>query len=232
MTARRVASRELILGLTSAGQVLRFIGGVFGKDRVNGSSPFGNGSDSIASVGHLSEAAASLIAGASSLLEQRNVYAASALNRQLVEVEYLAWAFSEDLEEAANWLRSTRDERMSRWQLRHLRNRSEGKFRGSDYSEHCEMGGHPSPMGLKVLLSSEVIPFIAEVTLSETVNHGSSTWDYLKSAIEKICRDAGQDYGAVIRVDQEDAITNALAAWQAVDWVGPIWRAIQDDDSE
>ena len=232
MAARRFVCRELIQGLTSAAQVLKFVGGVFGEDRVNGSSPFGNGSDSIASVGRLSDAAASLIGGASSLLDQHNVYAASALNRQLVEVEYLAWAFSEDLEEAASWLRSTRDERMSRWQPKHLRRRAEGRFRATDYSEHCEMGGHPSPAGLRVLLSSEPTPMIVEVTLRETVHHGSSTWDYLKSAIGNICHDVGQDFCTFIPADQDDAITNALAAWQAVDRVGPIWRSIQDDDSK
>lgn len=43
--------------------------------------------------------------------------------RQLVEVEYLTWAFAEDEDEAMRWMRSTKEERMRFWQPRHIRAR-------------------------------------------------------------------------------------------------------------
>jgi hypothetical protein len=128
------------------------LGNIIGPGRVDGSSPFGNGDDSLVSLGYLCETAASLIVGAMQLLDDANCYAGAALNRQLVEVEYLAWAFGEDQEEAALWLRSSRDDRLQRWQPRHLRQRSQGRFRGADYAQHCELGGHPTPQGVRALI--------------------------------------------------------------------------------
>lgn len=103
----------------------------------------------------LCQTAASLVAGATSLLAAGNSYAASALNRQLVEVEYLAWTFGEDEEEARSWLRSNKQERLQRWHPRHRRERSAGRFRGSDYDEHCEYGSHPTPDGCRTLLTAD-----------------------------------------------------------------------------
>lgn len=101
--------------------------------------------------------AAALVNGATSLIADGNLYAAAALNRQLVEIEYLAWAFENDLEEVGYWHRSTEDERRKRWQPRHLRQRSRGQFRGKDYALHCEFGGHPTPEGMRNLLYGDPV---------------------------------------------------------------------------
>jgi|SRR5581483_1204959 len=85
------------------------------------------------------------------LLEQDNLYGAAALLRQLVEAEYLAWAFAEDRVEAAAWLRSTNEKRREMWQPKHLRERSGGRFRAIDYAHHCECGGHPTPSAKRLL---------------------------------------------------------------------------------
>jgi hypothetical protein len=95
--------------------------------------------------------AGELSSGVIALLDQGNRYGAAALLRQLVEVEYLTWAFAEDEEEAMNWIRSTKEERMRFWQPRHIRNRAGGRFRRIDYALHCESGGHPSPEGIRLL---------------------------------------------------------------------------------
>ncbi|MBD1847619.1 hypothetical protein H6F89_30325 [Cyanobacteria bacterium FACHB-63] len=55
---------------------------------------------------------AALISGANKLFETGNTYAAAALVRQLVEVEYLAWAFEDDKQEAEKWIDSEKEERM------------------------------------------------------------------------------------------------------------------------
>ena len=107
--ARRAVCRALTDGFDTAGAQLRTIGNIFGTGRINGTSPFGNGDDSQVAVGDLCQTAAALIGGAVDLLDRENSYAAGALIRQLVEVEYLMWAFAEDHEEAATWLRSNRE---------------------------------------------------------------------------------------------------------------------------
>ena len=137
MAARRALCQSLVIAFEVAGQSLRLGGHVIGAERVDGSSPFGNGDDGTVALGYISCTCASLISGATYLLERGNCYAASALNRQLVELEYLSWAFAEDHDEAANWLRSDRTERMRRWQPGQLRQRSNGQFRGSDYTDHA-----------------------------------------------------------------------------------------------
>ena len=68
-------------------------------------------------------------------------YAAAALVRQLVEVEYLAWAFDARDSDAERWLRSTAEERRDFFAPAKLRKAAQGKFRGKDYGHHCEMGG-------------------------------------------------------------------------------------------
>ena len=111
----------------------------------------------------------------------------SALNRQLVEVEYLSWAFAEDQSEAASWLRSSREERLQFWQPRHVRSRSAGRFRSTDYASHCDLGGHPTPEGARALIGAERNQdTIIEVLFLETATHGISAWDYLVCAVGEL----------------------------------------------
>jgi hypothetical protein len=134
ISARRAVCRKLVTAFNQSGTSLRTVGNLTGPQRVDGSSPFDNGDDGLVALGYLSETAASLISGAVELFDDGNLYACAALNRQLVEVEYLAWAFAEDQDEATSWLRSSREARINRWQPRHLRQRSKGRFRASDYA--------------------------------------------------------------------------------------------------
>jgi len=138
--SRERACEVLMEAFGDAGQVLSVGGYLFGPDRAAGVSPFRYGSDATVALGTVCRIASELIEGASGLLRADNLYAASALLRQIVEVEYLTWAFSEDEEEAAAWLRSNHEERMRLWQPRHIPDRSGGRFRGTDYREHCVRG--------------------------------------------------------------------------------------------
>lgn len=124
---------------------------MIGSDRVTGSSPFGYGTDAAVGLSIVVQVAGELTGGALLLLGNQNEYGAVALLRQLVEVEYLAWAFAEDEAEATSWLRASKEERQKSWQPRHMRERSEGRFRGVDYSMHCELGGHPTPTSGRLL---------------------------------------------------------------------------------
>lgn len=79
--ARRDVATALTTGFQRVGQSLRVSGHLFGPQRVEGTSPFGNGDDRLVALGYLSETAAALISGAVDLVEHGNLYAASALNR-------------------------------------------------------------------------------------------------------------------------------------------------------
>jgi hypothetical protein len=126
-------------------------GHMIGPDRANKVSPYQFGSDAVVGLATIAQLAGQLCRGMTALLEIGSLYSAAALLRQIVETEYIAWAFAEDEDEAANWMRSSRDERLDCWQPRHLRGRSAGRFRAEDYHRHCEIGGHPTPASLQLL---------------------------------------------------------------------------------
>lgn len=70
---------------------------MFGSQRVDGTSPAGNGDERLVALGCLSKTAGTLIRGALGLILAGNCSACSALSRQRVEVKYLAGAFAETM---------------------------------------------------------------------------------------------------------------------------------------
>lgn len=215
-TARRELCSTLTAAFKRLGNILRVSGYIVGPQRADGTSSFGNGDDRIVALGYLSQTAGALIGGALHLVSQGNGYAASALTRQLVEVEYLSWAFAEDQQEAASWLRSSQGERRTRWQPRHLRSRSGGRFRGNDYSNHCEFGGHPTPPGMRGLLNDD--PIITEITISDTASHGTSVWDYLLLGVAVL------DATNTVPADQANAVTIAEENWRRHERLALTWQ--------
>jgi hypothetical protein len=145
------------------------------------------------------------------LLRAENLYGAAALLRQIVEVEYLTWAFDEDAEEAKVWLRSSSEERRDLWQPRHLRKRSQGLFRGRDYSFHCEYGGHPTPEATTLLpdhsnRGPSVLYWI------DLAGHATSAWDYAQSASGKL------GYGdALDELAADRGLPDAMSRWRETD---------------
>ena len=130
---------------SSAGIELQAIGQIFGLDRVKGLSPASNGSDELVAVSLLLRVAGQLVSASVDLFGDGRHYAAAALLRQLVEIEYLAWAFEARDSDAERWLRSTAEERRDFFTPAKLRKAAQGKFRSKDYGHHCEMGGHRVP---------------------------------------------------------------------------------------
>lgn len=92
----------------------------------------------------------SLATGAVTLGEQENWYAASALVRQLVEVEYLVRLFRQDSDEALRWLKASPEELRTSFMPAQMRKRVDG-FRHQEYRVHCESGGHPNPRAHSLL---------------------------------------------------------------------------------
>ncbi|MGH3129193.1 MAG: hypothetical protein ACRDNX_00060 [Gaiellaceae bacterium] len=208
--SREHVCEALIRAFRDAGQLLWVGGYLFGPDRAAGVSPFQYGSDATVALGTVCRIASELIEGASVLLRADNLYAASALLRQIVEVEYLAWAFSEDEEEAAAWLRSSHEDRMKLWQPRHIRDRSAGRFRGSDYREHCERGGHPTPKARALLREGSAREWVP-LWWFDLTQHGVSAWQYARAAFEKV------QWGGNMPGQLDQDVDTAVDQWKAAD---------------
>lgn len=116
------------------------------------------------------------------LYASKNTYSASALVRQLVEIEYLAWAFEYNPAEARKWIKSDKQERMQFFTPAKLRKAAGNRFRGKDYGYHCELGGHPVP-GAAILLNNK--DNIGQILLSDMIGHTWRIWDHLVKWAEK-----------------------------------------------
>lgn len=216
--ARVACCSALSKALTEAGRVLWVGGYMTGPDRVADRSPFAFGSDATVGIATVAQVGAELLGGVVTLLPMGNRYGALALLRQLVEVEYLAWAFAENEPEAARWLRSSREERRRTWQPRHLRDRSGGRFRAVDYWRHCELGGHPTPEA-RLALPGHTDRLPATYCWYEAAAHGTSTWGYLIAAAEKF------GYGTVMEgLPSVTCLTSAADHWRAIDQLGAVSR--------
>ena len=215
---RQELCRILTQVFSESGALLWVGGYIIGPDRKEGRSPFGFGSDSTVGLATVAQVAGQLAVGTAQLLDSDNRYAACALLRQMVEVEYLAWAFAEEQEEAASWLRATRENRLRMWQPKHLRDRSDGRFRAGDYGRHCEVGGHPTPEA-RVLLPDRSDQVPTAFWWIELATHGLSAWEYLLVGAEN----AG--YGAELTaVAERQHLPEAAASWRESDRMAVIAR--------
>lgn len=162
--------------LEAAGAELHVVGHLLGTDRVEGSSPFGHGDDETVAVSVLLRVAGQLTSASADLFTEGRQYAAAALLRQMVEIEYLAWAFEVRDGDGERWLRSDQQERQNFFRPAKLRAAAQGKFRGKDYGYHCELGGHPVPQA-GILLGGDSA--IGQLLLSDLLGHVGRIWDHL-----------------------------------------------------
>lgn len=158
------------------GTLLHLSGHIVGSDRKSGASPFGHGSDETVAIALLLRIASELIAASTDLFMAGKAYAAAALIRQMVEVEYLAWAFESRNHDAERWLRSNKDERQEFFTPAKLRKAAGERFRSKDYGYHCELGGHPVPTSA-ILLDGETS--VSQMLLSDSLGHAGRIWDHL-----------------------------------------------------
>lgn len=208
MTQHEQLCQALAAFFRESGRLLWTGGYIVGPDRVSGESPFDFGSDATVGLATVAQTAGELTSGAVDLLGAGNLYGAAALCRQLVEVEYLAWAFAEDEEQASHWLRANREERFELWRPGQLRKRSAGRFRDSDYWMHCEHGGHPTPEGRRLLGSVDQEGF--DAWWADLATHASRIFRSLEIATEH----AGYTQ-AVDSLDSTPAARRMLNAWDA-----------------
>jgi len=158
------------------GRLLHLTGHIIGEDRTTGASPFGHGSDEIVAISVLLRIASQLVSASADLFMDGRSYAAAALLRQMVEIEYLAWAFETRDRDAERWLRSNEQDRQDFFKPSKLRKASQGRFRGKDYGYHCELGGHPVPKAT-ILLADDLA--ISQLLLSDLLGHVGRIWDHL-----------------------------------------------------
>ncbi len=175
MHERAKAATTTAPKLRKAGEVAHVAGHIIGDGRTSGASERGNGDDALVGVGVLAQIAADLLDAAGALLSGTNHYAGAALLRQIVEVEYLTWAFANQKRDAATWLHSTHEERRRMFTPARLRSESDGRFLSADYGHHCEQGGHPVPRAIPVLGNAD--PFHSQLLLVDLLLHSWRTTD-------------------------------------------------------
>jgi hypothetical protein len=151
---------------------------------------------------------AALVSGASTLFQIDNAYAAAALVRQLVEIEYLAWAFEDNIQEAEKWINSSKDERMKFFTPAKLRQAAQGRFRGKDYGYHCELGGHPVPEAGLLLNNPHRT---AQLLLSDMLGHSGRIWDHL-------LRWADGEVKQVAILSRREKMLERYVAWKSRDF--------------
>lgn len=111
------------------------------------------------------------------LAEKNQNYAAAALIRQVVEIEYLTWAFKEGHVDLEHWLKSTHEDRRKVFSPASLRQTSKGRFLDKDYRRHCEQGGHPTPEGIHLLIPGPSF----QILLADLLTHSWRIWDQTRA---------------------------------------------------
>jgi hypothetical protein len=193
---------------SDVGTQLAGIGHIFGTDRKDGKSPFKHGSDELVGMSVLLRIGGQLISASSELLTEGRPYAGAALLRQIVEVEYLAWAFETRDHDAERWLRSDRKIRENFFRPAKLRQASGNRFRGKDYGFHCELGGHPVPSGTLLL---EDDPRTTQLLLSDLLGHVGRAWDHFIGWAKR-----HEDYTAHFK-PHSFLMSQKFAAWKLAD---------------
>lgn len=184
MAACRTAVCDRIgQALTHVGHLLWIGGYMIGPHRVSSESPWSYGDDRIVGVATVAQVGGELATGSAMLLRAGNLYGAAALVRQVVEVQYLAHAFAEDHEVAADWLRADRKKRLSFWSPSQLRRRAGGRFLESDYWHHCELGGHPTTRGMALLPGHNGLK--ATGLWVDLAGHLASIWTHVTASAER-----------------------------------------------
>jgi hypothetical protein len=200
-----------------AGELLHAFGHIVGSDRVEGRSPFGHGSDDTVAVSLLLRIASELVSASNDLFADGRHYAASALLRQLVEIEYLAWAFETRDQDGEQWLRSTKAERQSFFTPAKLRKAADGRFRSVDCGFHCELGGHPVPRGT-ILLHDDLA--VAQLMLSDLLGHTGRIWDHVAAWVKSDSLRLASFGDHVYALNQE--MVRRYSLWKAADSLGTL----------
>jgi hypothetical protein len=161
-------------------------------------------------LGSLTQIGGELATSCVELLEADHYYAAAALIRQLVEVEYLAWVFAEDDQAATRWFHSTPEQIRTIFSPAKLRKRAAGRFRNSEYWAHCDLGGHPNPRAA-FLLPDHTVTLPLEFTWVDLGQHLERLWGLTVATLD---RKKWRDAVTTVDFDRVDA---AISGWHRSD---------------
>jgi len=162
------------------------------------------------------------------MLKAENWYAAAALCRQLVEVEYLVWLFGIEPSEAQAWLSATQEDLRRIFSPSALRKCSEGRFRDQEYWRHCELGGHPNPKAA-FLLPEHILPDdkhslpTSEWMWVDLGQHLERLWSFAEIATKAL----GLETVRIV-VDARRDIDNVLQRWHAEDACADRFRSFPE----
>lgn len=176
------------------------------------------GRDCYEGLSRIAVTAAALGYGAIQLIDANNHYPAYALLRQVVETEFVLWKFSHDPSAIPDWLNSDRDERERTWKPSKIYRSADNDYRQKDYSGHCEMGGHPTPLGTR-LASGERSAVAEASVLGDLIGHLRDSWDHVVDAADALDSEWNQSKPC-IPVDARQRVADALATWSRIDKYG------------
>jgi hypothetical protein len=171
--------------------------------------------------------ASELSEGIAMLIAARRSYAAAALLRQLVEVEYLALLGYIEPARLAKWYRSPSVLIRREFTPSKMRRASNGLFADHEYWTHCEHGGHPHPSG-RMLLVAYRLPLAPEAHLMpDACHHIRRLWTSLSLAQEQ------QSRAETVTHSAATAFQQCRARWEALeDELVLSFDGIQDDVTE
>ncbi len=193
---------------SDSGRELRALDHIIGTDLLDPVSPFRHGNDETVAVSTLLRIATQLVSASADLFVDGRAYAAAALLRQMVEIEYLAWAMATRDGDGELWLRSDRQQRESFFTPAKLRKAAQGKFRGKDYGYHCELGGHPVPRGASILLEGDTVT--PQLLLADMLGHAGRIWDHLLNW-------AGSSSNGAPLLNRRLQMLERFSKWKSVD---------------
>lgn len=226
--ARAKVCDAISSALAHLGKLFWLTGSIVGPDRGSGASPFKFGNDAAVGIATVMQIGGELGAGAIQLLGASNRYGASALIRQVVEVEYLAHAFAADSDEAAAWLRADRKDRLAFWSPAKLRQRSDGAFLASDYWQHCERGGHPTTEGIALLPGRNGLSM--NYLWTDLSGHLVSIWTNVEKVSERLLD------GPIPGDWKLSDVAAAMAVWRSADGLhaalGDLARRLREAGAE
>ena len=159
--------------------------------------------------------------GAVTLLRDNNRYGAAALVRQLVECEYLLYLFAIDQGEPLKWASMDLEAVRKEYLPARMRERAGDRFRSSEYSIHCQIGGHPRYAAAYVLPEHiQRPPFSDQLSLAtgwvDLGQHLVQIWRWVERILVTY---ELQEVG--LAASSLERATRAVASWMAADACAP-----------
>jgi hypothetical protein len=156
--------------------------------------------------------ASELAGGISLLIQNSHLYAAGALLRQLIEIEYIMYLGYADPTNLQSWYEADAAELRKIFSPQQMRKRTDGLFRDKEYWFHCEIGGHPHPTRSRLLLSSYTtpVPPIAFL-LPDTVQHLRRLWTSVKLLLPKL------NIEEIALNAPGQRLSEAIARWESIE---------------